>query len=83
MNGITNYEYAILGIGFFIIALVYMMAKEIVVYLRERDEEVISENNEVKDLKSLLSDFDSYSQNDNEYMGSPFREKVLEAISEK
>lgn len=35
----------------------------------------------IKSNKSLLTEFDQYSQNNEDYMGSPFRGRVLNAIS--
>lgn len=45
------------------------------IFLQSKLDELIKSN------KVLLTEFDQYSQDNKDYMGSPFRERVLNAIS--
>lgn len=42
--------------------------------------ELQDQQNKTAELTKTLTEFDQYSQNDTDYMGSPFRKQVLEQL---
>ncbi len=46
-----------------------------------QEKRVIAITTECQELIKILTEFDQYSQTDPDYIGSPFRKKVLEKLS--